>query len=61
VAEGLFWTSDVTNYWRKLHYEELRDMYYSSNFIRVIKSRRMKWVEPGANVGEKRKTSRASF
>ena len=29
--------------WRRLHSEELHDMYSSPNIIRVIKSRRMKW------------------
>ena len=32
---------DVTRAWRKLHNEELNDMYCSSNIVRVIKSRRM--------------------
>jgi hypothetical protein len=30
--------------WRKLHYEELHNLYSSSNIIRVIKSGRMKWA-----------------
>jgi hypothetical protein len=30
--------------WRKLHIEELYDLYSSSNIIWVIKSRRMRWV-----------------
>jgi hypothetical protein len=33
---------EVTGEWRKLHYEELNDLYSSLNIIRVIKSRRMK-------------------
>jgi hypothetical protein len=31
----------VTGEWRKLHYEELNDMYSSLNIVRAIKSRRM--------------------
>jgi len=30
--------------WRKLHNEELNDMYSSPNIVRVIKSRRIKWM-----------------
>jgi hypothetical protein len=33
---------DVTGEWRKLHNEELNDLYYSSNIIRVIKPRRVR-------------------
>jgi hypothetical protein len=30
--------------WRKLHNEELRDLYSLSSIIRIIKSRRMRWA-----------------
>jgi hypothetical protein len=36
---------EVTREWRKLHNEELNDLYNSTNIIRVIKSRRMRWAE----------------
>jgi hypothetical protein len=40
--------------WRKLHNEELRNFYSSSNIIRMIKSRRVRWAGLVARMGEKR-------
>jgi len=38
---------EVTEEWRKLHNEELRDLYSLPNIVRVVKSRRMRWVGQG--------------
>jgi hypothetical protein len=40
--------------WRKLHNDELHSLYSSLNILRVIKSRRMRWVGHVARVGEGR-------
>ena len=45
---------EVTGKWRKLHSEELNDLYCSPNIFRVIKSTRMKWAGHVAHGGEER-------
>jgi len=45
---------EVTGEWRRLHKEELNDLYSSTNIVRVIKSRRMKRAGHVAHVGEER-------
>ena len=42
---------EVTAEWRKLHNEEFNDLYPSSNIVRVIKSRRMRWAGQVARKG----------
>jgi hypothetical protein len=44
---------EVTGEWRKLHNEELNDL-YSSNIVRVVKSRRLKWAGDVARMVEDR-------
>jgi hypothetical protein len=48
----------VTGEWRKLHNEELHDLYSSPSIIRIMKGRRMRWVGHVARIGEKRNAYR---
>jgi len=42
---------EVKGVWKRLHSEELHNLYASPDIIRVIKSRRMRWVEHVARMG----------
>jgi hypothetical protein len=46
--------AEVTGGWRKLHDEELNDLYSSPNIIQVIKSRRIRWAGHVARMEERR-------
>jgi hypothetical protein len=49
---------EVTGGWRKLHNEELHNLYFSPSIIIMIKSRRMRWAGHVARMGEKRNAYR---
>jgi hypothetical protein len=49
---------EMTGGWRKLHNEELHDLYSSSSRIGIIKSRRMRWAGQVARMGAKRNVYR---
>jgi hypothetical protein len=49
---------EVTGEWRKLHNEELHNLYSSPDIIGQIKSRRMRWAGHVARMGEERKVYR---
>ena len=45
---------EVTGEWRKLHNEEMNDLYSLPNIVRVVKSRRMRWAGHVARMDEDR-------
>ena len=61
VLRGLFGPrrDEVTGGWRRLHNEELNDLYSSPNIVRVIKWRRMRWAGHVACKDEERGVYRA--
>jgi hypothetical protein len=56
VLRGVFGPKrdGMTGEWRKLHNEERHTLYSSSNIVRVIRSRRMRWVRHVARMREER-------
>jgi hypothetical protein len=60
VLRGIFGPKrdGVTGGWRKLHNEELHNLYSSPSIIRIIMSRRMRWAGHVARMGEKRNVYR---
>jgi hypothetical protein len=56
MLRRIFWPKrdDVTGERRKLHNDELHDLYSSPNIVRVIKSRGIRWVGHVAHTGENR-------
>ena len=56
VLRRLFGTrrDEVTGEWRRVHNEDLNDLYSSRNIVRVIKSRRMRWAGHVARMGKER-------
>ena len=50
---------EVTGEWRRLHNEELKDLYSSPSIVRVIKWRRMRWAGHVARMVEERGVSRS--
>jgi hypothetical protein len=49
---------EVTGEWRKLHNEELHDLYSSPSVIRIIKARMMRWAGHVARMWERRNAFR---
>jgi hypothetical protein len=60
VLRGIFAPKrdEMIDGWRKLHNEELHNLYCSPSIITIIKSRRMRWAGNVARMGEKRNAYR---
>jgi hypothetical protein len=58
--EENIWTEEdeLNGGWGELHNEELHDLYFSPNIIRIIKYRRMSWAGHVARMGKKRNVYR---
>jgi hypothetical protein len=54
VLSTKFKRDEVAGGWRKLHNEELHNLYSSRNIIRMMESRRMRWVGHVASIGRRR-------
>jgi hypothetical protein len=50
--------NEATGGWRKLHNEELHNLYSSIGIIRMVKSRRIRWAGHVARIGKKRNVYR---
>jgi hypothetical protein len=55
ILRRIFKRDEVTREWRKLHNEELHNLYSYPDIIRQVKSRRMRWAGHVARIGEERK------
>jgi hypothetical protein len=49
---------EVRGEWRKMHNEEIHNLYSSPDIIRQVKSRRMRWAGHVARMGEERKVNK---
>jgi hypothetical protein len=49
---------EVTVEWRKLHNEQLSDLYSLPNIVRVVKSRRIRWAGHMVRMGEEKDVHR---
>jgi hypothetical protein len=58
IGNDTYLRNVVTGEWKKLHNEELRDLYSSPRIIRIVKSRRMGWAGHVTRMGEKRNAYR---
>jgi hypothetical protein len=54
-ASGITAAAEVRGKWKKLYNEELNNFYFSPNIIRQVNSRRMRWADHVARMGEEGK------